>query len=100
MSDTKPTAETQPCSIAEVLGAAMWSTSPASGLIHETRLTWAAEIVERLRAAGYAIVPLEPTRDMTLEIAGTDLGDVEDQGSIGMEQAAAFYRAMVGAAAR
>jgi hypothetical protein len=37
----------------------------------------------------------EPTEAMTLEIAGTDLGDIEDLGHIGSELAATFWRAMV-----
>lgn len=88
MSDTKPTTENQASAIVEVM----------SEIIRISPQPWhrseVEKIVEGLRAAGYAIVPLEPTEAML-----TVGCQQQERGLIaGSVLATKIWRAMVGAA--
>lgn len=69
MSDTRSDAEVQDTSIIEVLKRAIWDTPASAELSPSIAPRWVAEIVERLEAMGYRIVPVEPTEAMVERVA-------------------------------
>lgn len=82
----------------EIIANATWFDDDHEGSDYERYVgeSLASTLIERLAAAGFVIVPAEPTEAMCVEGAGSPALDV----SIGTYEAAEIWRAMLAASAK